>query len=84
MQGVNKVREGRPHIVDMLKNKEVKLVMNTTDGAIAIADSFSIRSTSLTQKIPYTTTITGAVAITSGLESLNKRPMDVTPLQKYA
>ncbi len=82
--GVNKVREGRPHIVDMLKDKQINLVLNTTDGAVAIADSFSIRSTALMQKIPYTTTITGAVAITSGLESLKKNPLDVTPLQKYA
>ena len=82
--GVNKVREGRPHIVDMLKNKEINLVLNTTDGAVAIADSFSIRATALMQKIPYTTTITGAVAITSGIESLKKQALTVTPLQAYA
>ncbi len=84
VKSVNKVHEGSPHIVDALKNGEVHLVINTTEGAKAIADSFSIRSTALTQKIPYTTTITGATAITSALESLNKQELDVTPLQKYA
>lgn len=83
-QSVNKVREGRPHIVDMLKNSEIDLVINTTEGAEAIADSFSIRSTSLTQKIPYTTTITGGMAISLALESLQKTPLTVTPLQNYA
>jgi len=83
-QSVNKVREGRPHIVDMLKNSEIDLVINTTEGAEAIADSFSIRSTSLTQKIPYTTTITGGAAISLAMESLHKNPLTVTPLQSYA
>ena len=82
--GVNKVREGRPHIVDMLKNSEIDLVINTTEGAEAIADSFSIRSTALTQKIPYTTTITGGAAISLAMESLHKNPLTVTPLQSYA
>jgi carbamoyl-phosphate synthase large subunit len=83
-ESVNKVREGRPHIVDMMKNGEIDLVINTTDGTEAIADSFSIRATALTQKIPYTTTITGAVAISKALESLKNSDMQVTPLQNYA
>lgn len=84
VSGINKVHEGSPHIVDALKNGEIHLVINTTEGAKAIADSFSIRSTALTQKIPYTTTITGATAITSALESLKKQELDVCPLQHYA
>ena len=83
-QKINKVHEGSPHIVDALKNGEIQLVINTTEGAKAIADSFSIRATSLTSKIPYTTTITGATAITAALESMSKAKMGVLALQKYA
>jgi len=83
VRGINKVREGRPHIVDIMKNGEIQLVINTTDGAEAIADSFSIRSTSLLQKIPYTTTISGGLAIASALEAMNAAPMQVEPLQSY-
>jgi len=67
---INKVREGRPHIVDAMLNGEVNLVINTTEGAQAIMDSFSIRSTAVNQKIPYTTTITGGIAIVKAIESL--------------
>jgi carbamoyl-phosphate synthase large subunit len=83
VRGINKVREGRPHIVDIMKNGEIQLVINTTDGAEAIADSFSIRSTSLTAKIPYTTTISGGLAIASALEAMAAAPMQVEPLQNY-
>ena len=58
---INKVLEGRPHIVDALKNGEVQLVFNTTEGAQSLADSFSIRRTALQQKVPYYTTIAGFV-----------------------
>lgn len=83
VRSINKVREGRPHIVDIMKNGEIQLVINTTDGAEAIADSFSIRSTSLLQKIPYTTTIAGGLAIAAALEAMHSRSMAVEPLQSY-
>ncbi|ROR32083.1 carbamoyl-phosphate synthase large subunit [Inmirania thermothiophila] len=60
---VNKVKEGRPHIVDMLKNDEVSLIINTTEGRQAIADSYEIRRTALQHKVAYTTTLAGARAI---------------------
>ena len=60
---VNKVAEGHPHIVDMLKNDEVDLIVNTTEGRQAIKDSHSIRSTAIQHKVFYTTTIAGAKAI---------------------
>jgi carbamoyl-phosphate synthase large subunit len=60
---VNKVMEGRPHIGDMLKNDEISLIVNTTEGRQAIADSFTIRRTALQHKVCYTTTISGAEAI---------------------
>ncbi|MCS3903717.1 carbamoyl-phosphate synthase large subunit [Methylohalomonas lacus] len=60
--GVNKVREGQPHIVDMLKNDEINLIVNTTEGKQAIADSFTIRRTALQHQVFYTTTMAGATA----------------------
>ncbi|MGB5833028.1 MAG: carbamoyl-phosphate synthase large subunit [Thiohalocapsa sp.] len=60
--GVNKVKEGRPHIVDMIKNGEVSFIVNTTEGAQAIADSAEIRRAALQYKVSYTTTIAGAEA----------------------
>nr|WP_293258161.1 hypothetical protein [Nannocystis sp.] len=59
---VNKVKEGRPHIVDALVNGDIAMVINTTVGAQAIADSFSIRRTSLMQRVPHFTTISAALA----------------------
>ena len=59
---INKVREGRPHIVDKIKNDEIGFIINTTEGKQAIADSYSIRRTALQHKVCYTTTIAGAVA----------------------
>lgn len=59
---VNKVAEGRPHIVDYIKNREIDFIVNTTDGKQAIHDSFSIRRNALQYKISYTTTLSGAQA----------------------
>ncbi len=81
---VNKVLEGRPHIVDAIKNGEVQLVFNTTDGAQALADSFSIRRTSLSQKIPYYTTIAGAAAATQAIAALRAGSLEVASLQSYS
>jgi carbamoyl-phosphate synthase large subunit len=61
-QGVNKVAEGRPHIVDMIKNGDVSFIINTTEGVQAIIDSAAIRRAALQQKVSYTTTIAGAEA----------------------
>jgi carbamoyl-phosphate synthase large subunit len=64
---VNKVLEGRPHIVDLIKNDQVSLIINTTKGRQAIADSFTIRREALQRKITYTTTIAGASATVQAL-----------------
>ena len=64
---VNKVQEGRPHIVDMLKNQEVDFIINTTEGKQAIADSFMIRRTALQNKVCYTTTMAGGRASVAAL-----------------
>jgi carbamoyl-phosphate synthase large subunit len=65
---VNKVKEGRPHIVDAVKNGEISLIINTTEGRQAIADSSTIRSNALSSKVFYTTTLAGAEAICMALE----------------
>ncbi|MFY9973375.1 MAG: carbamoyl-phosphate synthase large subunit, partial [Chromatiaceae bacterium] len=68
---VNKVMEGRPHIVDMIKNGEVSFIVNTTEGAQAIADSAEIRRAALQHKVSYTTTISGAEATCLALKQLD-------------
>ena len=65
--GVNKVAEGRPHIVDMLKNDEIQLIVNTTEGKQAISDSSTIRRTALRHSVFCTTTIAGALAVCEAL-----------------
>ena len=76
---VNKVAEGRPHIVDMLKNEEIQLVFNTTEGRKAIADSSMIRRTALRHRVYCTTTIAGALAACEALAYGNN--MSVYTLQ---
>jgi len=65
---VNKVLEGRPHIVDMIKNDQIDLIINTTEGKQAIADSFTIRREALQHKVTYTTTISGALAMIEAMD----------------
>jgi carbamoyl-phosphate synthase large subunit len=82
---VNKVAEGRPHVVDAMKNGEVQLVFNTTEGAQSYRDSYSIRRTALTQNIPYYTTISGARASIQAIRRLKSGPpLGVRALQAYA
>jgi carbamoyl-phosphate synthase large subunit len=80
---VNKVLEGRPHIVDAIKNGEVQLVFNTTEGAQALSDSRSLRRAALLHKVPYYTTIAGAVAVSLGIEAYRAGSLEVRPLQSY-
>ena len=68
---VNKVMEGRPHIVDMIKNGQIELIVNTTEGKQAIADSFTIRRAALQHKVSYSTTLAGARATCMALEYLD-------------
>jgi carbamoyl-phosphate synthase large subunit len=80
---INKVLEGRPHIVDAMKNGEVQLVFNTTEGAQAIADSFSLRQAALLGNIPYYTTVAGARAAIEAIAALASGDLEVAPLQSY-
>jgi carbamoyl-phosphate synthase large subunit len=80
---INKVLEGRPHIVDSMKSGDVHLVFNTTEGALAIADSASIRQTALAGDIPYYTTVAGARAAVEAIAALQAGALEVAPLQSY-
>jgi carbamoyl-phosphate synthase large subunit len=80
---INKVLEGRPHIVDAIKNGEIQLVFNTTEGAHALSDSRSLRRAALLSKVPYYTTVAGAVAASRGIEAYRHGELSVRPLQDY-
>ncbi len=80
---VNKVLEGRPHIVDAMKSGEIQLVFNTVEGAQAIADSFSLREAALTAGIPYYTTVAGVRAAVEAIAALAGGDLEVAPLQSY-
>jgi len=80
---INKVAEGRPHIVDAIKNGDVQLVFNTTEGATALADSRSLRRAALLHKVPYYTTLSGAVAAARGIKAYLAGDLEVCALQSY-
>ncbi|MGH6813454.1 MAG: carbamoyl-phosphate synthase large subunit [Methylocella sp.] len=82
-QRVNKVSEGRPHVVDLIKNGEIQLVLNTTEGAQALADSRSLRRAALLHKVPYYTTLAGAIAASQGIRAYLAGDLEVCALQDY-
>jgi carbamoyl-phosphate synthase large subunit len=84
---VNKVLQGRPHCVDAIISGQVQLVINTTEGAQAIADSYSIRRSALNQNVPHYTTVTAAAAAVAAIAALRAAAgpggLEVAPLQAY-
>jgi carbamoyl-phosphate synthase large subunit len=82
-QKINKVLEGRPHIEDAIRNRQVQLVFNTTDSQKAVSDSKSIRRATLMQKVPYYTTLSGAAAVAEAIAALKAGNLEVRPLQEY-
>jgi carbamoyl-phosphate synthase large subunit len=80
---VNKVAQGRPHIVDRIKDGEVALIFNTTEGWQSLRDSASIRASALTGRIPYFTTAAASVAAAQAIAALRTRPLEVRALQQY-
>ncbi len=82
-QKINKVLEGRPHIEDAIRNRQVQIVFNTTDGQKAVSDSKSMRRASLMQKVPYYTTMAGAAAVAEAIAALKAGSLEVRPLQGY-
>lgn len=82
---VFKVTEGqRPHVLDIMKNGEVQLMFNTTEGKQAIEDSYELRNTALLMKLPYFTTMAAAAAAVKSLKVLKSNKLDVKPLQDFA
>ncbi|MFY8113755.1 MAG: carbamoyl phosphate synthase large subunit, partial [Rhabdaerophilum sp.] len=80
---INKVLEGRPHIVDAIKNGSIQLVFNTTEGAQALTDSRSLRRAALLHKVPYYTTLAGAIAAAEGIRAYRAGDLEVRALQEY-
>jgi len=80
---INKVHEGRPHVVDLIKDGELALIINTSGGQQAIRDSFSLRRAALMAKLPYYTTIAGARAVVEALRCILSGELEVAPLQSY-
>ena len=80
---INKVLEGRPHIVDAIKNGDVQLVLNTTETKSSQSDSKPIRQAALMQKVPYYTTLPGILAATKAIAAQDAGKLDVRPLQDY-
>ena len=81
---INKVHQGRPHIVDAIKNGEIQLVVNTTDGAQTISDSYELRRSTLEHRIPYFTTIAGSQAMLEAISALSDGSLEVETLQSYS
>ena len=80
---INKVLEGRPHIEDAIRNRQVQIVFNTTDGQKAVSDSKSLRRATLMQKVPYYTTLAGMAAVAEAIAALKAGSLEVRPLQDY-
>jgi carbamoyl-phosphate synthase large subunit len=80
---VNKVSEGRPHIVDMIKNDELQFIINTPSGRHPMQDEVNIRASAVQYKIPYTTTLSGAQAVVNAIEHIKKGGLKVKALQDY-
>jgi carbamoyl-phosphate synthase large subunit len=80
---INKVLEGRPNVVDALKNGEIQLVLNTTESKASESDSKPIRQTALLQKVPHYTTLPGILAVTKAIAAQKAGTLDVRPLQDY-
>ena len=83
VESVNKVLEGRPHIEDAIRNRQVQLVINTTEGAKTISDSKSLRRAALMQKVPYYTTMAGSLSAARAIAALRAGNLEVKPLQAY-
>lgn len=82
-QVVNKVFEGRPNVIDCIKNKEIHLVINTSSGKQTVSDSSSLRQAAVLYKIPYTTTITAAKAMALAIKEKSHLGLSVKSMQEY-
>jgi len=83
VETVNKITEGRPNIVDLIKNKEIDFIINTVSGSQAQKDSLYIRLSALQYKIPFTTTISGAFAVANAIEMQKRKKISIKSIQDY-
>jgi carbamoyl-phosphate synthase large subunit len=83
VEAINKVHQGRPHVVDRIKDGQIAMVLNTTEGRRAIRDSYTLRRAALTYKLPYYTTLAGARAVVQAMTDPAARNLAVAPLQSY-
>ncbi|MBB3910449.1 carbamoyl-phosphate synthase large subunit [Sphingomonas desiccabilis] len=83
VERVNKVAQGRPHIVDRILDGDIALIFNTTEGWQSLRDSESIRASAVAQKVPYFTTASASVATAQAIAALSRRSLEVRPLQAY-
>ena len=83
VRSINKVKEGSPHIVEAIESQQVAFLINTTFGEQAIKDSYSLRRASLTENLPYCTTISGAMALVEALKAVKESGLGIAPLQEY-
>jgi carbamoyl-phosphate synthase large subunit len=80
---VAKLKEGRPHVIDHIKNEEINLVINTSTGRKTVSDAYLIRRATLVYNLPYATTIAGARALVQAIDALSSGELQVTSLQEY-
>jgi carbamoyl-phosphate synthase large subunit len=83
VERVNKVHEGRPHIVDLIKNREIQLVLNTPAGRQQREDDSAIRAAAISAGIPVVTTAAGISAVVMALDTMHRREVEVEPLQAH-
>ena len=83
VERVNKVAQGRPHIVDRIKDGDIALIFNTTEGWQSLKDSQSIRGSALVGHVPYYTTAPASNAVAQAIEALRSHSLEVKPLQAY-
>lgn len=82
-ENINKVSQGRPHVVDAIKNGQIQMVINTGSGDEPRQDGYTIRRAAIKFSIPYATTAAGAMAMCRGVAALVEKPFSVKPLQEY-
>jgi carbamoyl-phosphate synthase large subunit len=80
---VNKISQGRPHILDKIQDKEIAWIINTSMGSRTTEDSYFIRRSALDYHLPYSTTTTGALSMVKAIETMKKKEMRVKSVQEY-
>ncbi|MCK9197234.1 MAG: carbamoyl phosphate synthase large subunit, partial [Syntrophales bacterium] len=83
IKAIHKLSEGRPHVLDYIKNGEIQLMINTSVGRKSSYDGYNIRRGALIYNVPYTTTLAGAKAMSEAIDALKKQDWQVTALQDY-